>query len=98
MNYVPWAIVAFVFNYVIRRRHFSWWTKYNYILSAGLDAGVAIAVIIIFFTLQYPRDGSIGNNTIKVWWGNVMGTETADARSATLLAIPDKGWFGPETW
>ena len=28
-NYVPWSIVAFVFNYVIRRRHFSWWTKYN---------------------------------------------------------------------
>lgn len=29
LNYVPWAIVAFIFNYVIRRRHFSWWTKYN---------------------------------------------------------------------
>lgn len=29
LNYVPWTIVAFVFNYVIRRRHFSWWTKYN---------------------------------------------------------------------
>ena len=29
VNYVPWTIVAFIFNYVIRRRHFSWWTKYN---------------------------------------------------------------------
>lgn len=29
LNYVPWAIVGFIFNYVIRRRHFSWWTKYN---------------------------------------------------------------------
>ena len=28
-NYVPWTIVGFVFNYIIRRRHFSWWTKYN---------------------------------------------------------------------
>ena len=28
-NYVPWAIVGFIFNFVIRRRHFSWWTKYN---------------------------------------------------------------------
>lgn len=28
-NYVPWVIVGFIFNYVIRRRHFSWWTKYN---------------------------------------------------------------------
>lgn len=29
LNYVPWAIVGFIFNYIIRRRHFSWWTKYN---------------------------------------------------------------------
>ena len=29
LNYVPWTIAAFVFNYLIRRRHFSWWTKYN---------------------------------------------------------------------
>ena len=29
VNYVPWTIVGFTFNYVIRRRHFSWWTKYN---------------------------------------------------------------------
>lgn len=28
-NYVPWAIVGFIFQYVIRRRHFAWWTKYN---------------------------------------------------------------------
>lgn len=28
-NYVPWVIVGFIFNYLIRRRHFSWWTKYN---------------------------------------------------------------------
>ena len=28
-NYVPWTIVGFVFQYVIRRRHFGWWSKYN---------------------------------------------------------------------
>jgi OPT family oligopeptide transporter len=28
-NYVIWCVVGFIFNYVIRRRHFSWWTKYN---------------------------------------------------------------------
>jgi OPT family small oligopeptide transporter len=70
VNYVPWAIVGFIFQYVIRRRHFSWWAKYNYVLSAALDAGVAIAVILIFFCLQYPKNGEIGINTIQVWWGN----------------------------
>ena len=49
VNYVPWTIVGFIFQYVIRRRHFSWWTKYNYVLSAALDAGSAFGVIIIFF-------------------------------------------------
>lgn len=29
VNYVPWGVVGFIFQYVIRRRHFSWWTKYN---------------------------------------------------------------------
>jgi hypothetical protein len=29
VNYVPWAIVGFVFQFVIRRWHFSFWAKYN---------------------------------------------------------------------
>ncbi|KAI0739693.1 OPT oligopeptide transporter [Daedaleopsis nitida] len=99
LNYVPWTIVAFIFNYVIRRRHFSWWTKYNYILSAGLDSGVAIAAILIFFMVQYPKDGKIGANTLAVWWGNTVGLNTADANSAALWSIPaDPGYFGPSTW
>ena len=28
-NYVTWSVVGFLFNFVIRRRHFSWWAKYN---------------------------------------------------------------------
>ena len=29
LNFVPWVLVCFVFNYVIRRRYFGWWSKYN---------------------------------------------------------------------
>jgi hypothetical protein len=29
INFVPWVIVCFLFNYVIRRRYFNWWAKYN---------------------------------------------------------------------
>lgn len=54
VNYVPWTIVGFIFQYVIRRRHFSWWAKYNYVLSAALDAGSAFGVIIIFFWYAAP--------------------------------------------
>ena len=70
VNYVPWGIVGFIFQYVIRRRHFSWWTKYNYVLSAALDSGVAVAAVLIFFILQYPKNGDIGIDTVQSWWGN----------------------------
>ncbi|KDN37828.1 hypothetical protein RSAG8_09882, partial [Rhizoctonia solani AG-8 WAC10335] len=56
INFVPWAIVGFIFQYVIRRRHFQWWVKYNYVLSAALDSGVAISIVVIFFCLQYPKN------------------------------------------
>ncbi|PPR03986.1 hypothetical protein CVT24_008305 [Panaeolus cyanescens] len=70
LNYVTWGIVGFIFQYIIRRRHFSWWTKYNYVLSAALDAGVAVGAVIIFFCLQFPLNGDIGRNTVQAWWGN----------------------------
>ncbi|CAE6398593.1 unnamed protein product [Rhizoctonia solani] len=49
INYSSWVMVGFIFQYWIRRRHFGWWSRYNYILSAALDSGVAVATIIIFF-------------------------------------------------
>ena len=29
LNYIPAVFVGFIFNYIIRRRHFDWWAKYN---------------------------------------------------------------------
>ncbi|THH00783.1 hypothetical protein EW026_g1809 [Hermanssonia centrifuga] len=97
-NYVTWSIVGFIFNYVIRRRHFAWWTKYNYVLSAGLDAGVAVSVVIIFFTLFFPKNGTIGETTILSWWGNTVSFNTADANKTPLLPLPNGLPFGPKTW
>ncbi|KZV91748.1 OPT oligopeptide transporter [Exidia glandulosa HHB12029] len=98
INYVPWTIVGFVFQYVIRRRHFSWWAKYNYVLSAALDSGVAIATIIIFFALQFPKNGTIGASTIQSWWGNTVFVNTVDYAGTPLLPLPEKGYFGPDSW
>jgi hypothetical protein len=70
LNYVSWVTVGFIFQYVLRRRHSPWWSKYNYVLSAALDSGVAISAVLIFFILQYPKNGEIGLNNIRVWWGN----------------------------
>ncbi|KAF8577798.1 OPT oligopeptide transporter [Ramaria rubella] len=98
VNYVPWAIVGFIFQYTIRRRHFSWWTKYNYVLSAALDGGLAVSVIIIFFCLQYPRNGTIGLDTIQAWWGNTVMFNTADGLGTPNLPLPASGTFGPTHW
>ncbi|KZV75210.1 small oligopeptide transporter [Peniophora sp. CONT] len=95
LNYVPATIVCFIFNYVIRRRHFGWWAKYNYVLSAGLDSAYAIGTILIFFCLQYPRNGTIGLNTIQSWWGNDAWKNTVDGNAIPFHELADGQTFGP---
>lgn len=94
INYASWGIVGFIFNYLIRRFHFRWWMRYNYLLSAALDAGVAISLIVIFFCLQFPKGGVEVN-----WWGNTVWQNTADFNGTPLLT-PDSSnpTFGPLTW
>jgi hypothetical protein len=94
LNYVPWALVGFIFQYVIRRRNFAWWTKYNYVLSAALDAGLAVSVIFIFFVLQYPANGSIGES-LQHWWGNTVFNETADGMGTPVRKLQGSETFGP---
>ena len=44
LNYVSWVLVCFVFNYLIRRRYFNWWAKYN-----------CASIRFLFFKLSYPE-------------------------------------------
>jgi OPT oligopeptide transporter protein len=39
INYSAWFAVGFVFQFVIRKRNFAWWSKYNYVTGAALDCG-----------------------------------------------------------
>lgn len=64
------------------------------VLSAGLDCGVAISIIVIFFCVQYPLAGGIGQNTIQTWWGNIVPFNNADGRSVSYKALPESGHFG----
>lgn len=68
INFTSWIFVGFVFNYVVLRYRKKWWQKYNYILSAALDAGVAFMTVLIYFAL-----GSVGGVS---WWGS--GSEYCD--------------------
>ncbi|KAJ7477229.1 OPT oligopeptide transporter [Mycena galericulata] len=91
-NYAAWGVTAFIFNYFIRRRHFRWWMRYNYILSAALDAGLALGLIIVFFAVEYANGGITLN-----WIGNTIWQTTADGMSLPLLTSPN-GTFGPAQW
>lgn len=39
INYSSWFAVGFIFQFVIRKRNFQWWSKYNYVTGAALDSG-----------------------------------------------------------
>ncbi|KIY66407.1 OPT superfamily oligopeptide transporter [Cylindrobasidium torrendii FP15055 ss-10] len=99
VNYVPWAIIGFLFQYVVRRRAFSYWAKYNYVLSAALDAGTGIGVILVFFCLQYPLNGRLGASSVQNWWGNTVFRDTYDWKRVPLrgLGLGQKfGSSGPQ--
>jgi hypothetical protein len=63
-----------------------------------LEAGYAVGALVIFFALLYPKNGTIGLNTIQTWWGNTVYTKTADYTGVPYKKIPDGGTFGPSRW
>jgi OPT family small oligopeptide transporter len=85
INYSSWFLVGFVFQYLIRKRNFAWWTKFNYITSAALDSGTAISLIFIFLALQ------LKDNIQVNWWGNDVFMNTADWASQALKTAPTSG-------
>ncbi|GJN23293.1 hypothetical protein PR202_gb10929 [Eleusine coracana subsp. coracana] len=61
-NISTWLVTGTVFNYFVFRYRKGWWQKYNYVLSAALDAGTAFMGVLIFFALQNAH------HELK-WWG-----------------------------
>jgi len=80
INYSSWFAVGFVFQFIIRKRNFAWWSKYNYVTAAALDCGTVLSLLTIFFTLQLPKGGFQVN-----WWGNTVFTNTADWAAVPLV-------------
>ncbi|KAF8758042.1 hypothetical protein HU200_010797 [Digitaria exilis] len=61
LNYTAWFFLGTVFNFFVFRYRKGWWKRYNYVLSAAMDAGVAIMGVVIYFALS--------GNTLD-WWGS----------------------------
>ncbi|KAJ2105837.1 hypothetical protein GGI16_002188 [Coemansia sp. S142-1] len=59
---VNWFVGCFVFNYLIHKYRNTWWQRYAFSLSAGLDSGLAISGIVQF--------GLFAKTTMPAWWGS----------------------------
>lgn len=93
LNYLSWGIVGFVFQVLIKKRHFRWWSRLNFLTSSGLDLGLALATLVIFFAF------TLNNIDPPKWWGNDIVTSTLDAKgSAVQIVLPPGETFGPKTW
>ncbi len=92
-NYGTYGMVGLIFGYYIKRKYFSWWAKYNYTLSAGLDIGLAIGSLIIFLTITLTSTGTPN------WWGNNIVDNTLDTKNtAIMIGLKDGEAFGPKSW
>ncbi|KAL1579565.1 oligopeptide transporter [Candida albicans] len=89
--YIPGVYVSYAFMSYIKRKYEAWWQKYTYVLSTGLNAGIAFSSIIIFFAVMY-HEKDIN------WWGNTVMYSGVDyAMTGWLDATVDApdGYFGP---
>lgn len=93
MQFTSWFIAAAIFQGFMRRFHFRWWMRYNYLLSAGLDAGVAFGGILVTLFTALPKGG-----IPLVWWGNTVWQTTNDAMGMPFTLLPPNATFGPSTW
>lgn len=90
-NYSLYFVTCFAFNYYLKKYYTSFHTRYNNVISAGFDAGVAISAVIIFLCVTYPG-GKLN------WWGNTVFNNTADANYRKFYTVKPGETFGPSTW
>ncbi|CAB4320276.1 unnamed protein product [Prunus armeniaca] len=62
LNYNSWIIVGTIFNFFVFRYRKKWWQRYNYVLSAALDAGLAFMAVLLYLSVGME-------NKSVAWWG-----------------------------
>ncbi|KAK3943027.1 OPT family small oligopeptide transporter [Diplogelasinospora grovesii] len=93
LNYLSWGIVGFIFQHLIRKRYFGWWSRLNFLTSSGLDLGLALSTLVIFFAF------TLNNINPPSWWGNDIVTSTMDFQDTAIqVVLPEGQTFGPAAW
>ncbi|KUJ14602.1 OPT-domain-containing protein [Mollisia scopiformis] len=93
LNFSVWAVVCYIFNYVIKNRYTAWWAKYTMTLSAALDSGLAFGLVIVFFGFVYS-----GLMAGFKWWGTEIFKQGCDWNACPYRIVPNGSHFGPDTW
>ncbi|KAG5753410.1 hypothetical protein H9Q70_003974 [Fusarium xylarioides] len=89
MSYVWPSVPIAYFSWIyLKSRYLGLWSKYNFVLSAAWSCGIAIAGIIIFFSLQL--EGTEFN-----WWGNTVGYVGCEDDACPLQPLEGTDYFGP---
>ncbi|XP_044724264.1 OPT oligopeptide transporter protein [Hirsutella rhossiliensis] len=93
LNFFSWGLVGFIFQYWIKNRHAAWWSRLNFLTSCGLDLGLAIGTLFVFFAF------SMHGVEPPQWWGNTIVATTMDVQGTAVRAKVEAGQhFGPELW
>ncbi|KAH3671463.1 hypothetical protein WICMUC_004595 [Wickerhamomyces mucosus] len=93
-NYSCYFFLGFLLHQ-IKTRYQRWHAKYNFVLGAGVETGVAVAVVIIFLCVQYPM-ASKGKSW--TWWGNSVYKDTIDYKGTPFYTLKKGETFGPDKW
>lgn len=102
--YLCWGVVGMFFNGFIKRRFTGWWGRYNYITSAGLDTGLYISTIIIFFALILPQQVNPPQwfmnplaNSSDTTTNNAFNNLDSWGQAIASTVAPGET-FGPSSW
>lgn len=90
-----WMTYKYVFLWILSsfQVNFSNLFLSSAVISAGLDIGLALATILIFFTLTMTK------TDFPSWWGTTIGTDTMDSTGTAIQTVLPKGTkFGPPSW
>ncbi|PHH66524.1 hypothetical protein CDD81_6999 [Ophiocordyceps australis] len=72
----------------IRSRYLAFWSRYNFVLSASLSAGVAMSAIVMLFSVQWAG--------IRVdWWGNTQPFRGCEGKPCLLKVLGPGERFYP---
>ncbi|GJJ72977.1 hypothetical protein EMPS_05335 [Entomortierella parvispora] len=80
--------LGFIFAFLLRRHRYNWWSRYNYLTSAALDAGVATSGVVIFFAIQ------VWGGNFPTWWGNPSGINPTNADAMDHCYYGQTNGFG----